>query len=72
MNYLPSLASIIPTIKMECCQYIGTKDHRISKIKKCITDLSAVQFLSITDLDYSELIAYLIELFLEALGQTKM
>jgi len=31
-----------------------------------------VQFVSITDLDYSKLIAHLIELFLEVLRQTKM
>ena len=36
MNYPPSLASIIPAMKMLCCQCIGTKDVEFLRLKSVL------------------------------------
>lgn len=77
MNYRPSLASIIPNMRMPCCLYVGTKDRQIFKVRKCVRDLLMGEFIPITGLDHcqkfdhSELIVPLIESFLGTLRRPK-
>jgi len=48
----PSMADILPTMKMPCLLFVGDADPRLGNVQKCAAELSHADFFSLPGLDH--------------------